>query len=93
MVVAVAVGALKVALDEKEMTFHKYMSKNLGNYFSYAFYFTLQDIAFIVAVPILNPNFNSTYNIVSFAIAVFLALASTLALVWCFYQINFENQE
>lgn len=93
VLVAVIMGALKVALDEKEMTFHKYMSKNLGNYFSYAFYFTLQDIAFIVAVPILNPNFNSTFSIVSFAIAVFLALASAVALVWCFHQINFENSE
>lgn len=91
VLVAVIIGALKVALDEKEMTFHKYMSKNLGNYFSYAFYFTLQDIAFVIAVPILNPNFTSTFNIVSFAIAIFLALLTAVVMVWCFYQINFEN--
>jgi hypothetical protein len=71
------------------MTFQKYMSKNIGNFFSFAFYFTLQDIAFVIATPILNPNFSNTFNIVSFAIACFFALLTTIVIIWCFYRINF----
>lgn len=66
-------GALKVALDEREMTLQKYMSKNVGNYFSYAFYFTLDTIAFIIAVPILNPDLSSTLGVtICFGLAIFL---------------------
>lgn len=92
-IMAIALGALKVALDEREMTFQKYMSKNIGNYFSYAFYFTLQDIAFVIATPILNPNFSSTFNIIAFAIAIFFAVVTTVLIIWFFYRINFEDSE
>lgn len=77
-----------MALDEKEMSFQKFMSKNLANVFSFAFYFTLQDIAFVIAIPILNPNFTSTINIVSFVIAIFFAIFCTIVIIWCFYRIN-----
>lgn len=71
------------------MTFYKYMSKNIGNYFSYAFYFTLQDIAFVIAIPILNPNFTTTFNIITFVLAIFFALITTIIVIWSFYRINF----
>lgn len=70
------------------MTFQKYMSKNFGNFFSFAFYFTLQDIAFVIATPILNPNFSSTFNIVAFAAAILFAVITTVVIIWCFYRIN-----
>lgn len=89
--VAILFAILKVALDEREMTFRKYMTKNIGNYFSYAFYFTLQDIAFVIAIPILNPNFSSTFNIVSFGLAVFFAVFSTIVIIWSFKRINFDD--
>lgn len=88
---AIIFGALKVALDEREMTFHKYMTKNIGNYISYAFYFTLQDIAFVIATPILNPDFSSIFNIVSFCLAIFFAIFSLIVIIWCFNRINFEQ--
>ena len=81
-----------MALDEREMTLQKYMSKNVGNYFSYAFYFTLQDIAFIIAVPILNPDLSSTFGIICFGLAIFFALLTATVMIWSFCRINFESQ-
>lgn len=73
------------------MTLQKYLSKNVGNYVSYGYYFTLQDIAFIIAIPILNPDFSSTFGIISFALAIFFALLTAFVMMWCFYRINFED--
>lgn len=65
------------------------MSKNIGNFIAFAFYFTLQDIAFVIAIPILNPNFDNLYTIVSFGLAIFFALLTILMMMWTFYKINF----
>lgn len=77
-----------MALDEKSLTFQKYMTKNIGNAFSFALYFTMQDIAFIIAIPIMNPDFSSTMKIVCFALGVFFAVVSVAYMVWCFIRIN-----
>lgn len=65
------------------------MSKNIGNIFSYAFYFTLQDIAFVVAAALLNPDFSSALSIVGFCLGVVFVLLTLLYMSWCFYRINF----
>lgn len=65
------------------------MSKNIGNFISFAFYFTLQDIAFVIAIPILNPDFSSVFHIVSFGLAIFFALLTLVMMIWTFYKINF----
>jgi hypothetical protein len=91
--VCVLLGFLKVALDEKTLTFSKYMNKNFVNVCSFAYYFTLQDIAFVIAIPLMNPNLTNLHNIISFALGIVFSLITIAYMVWIFYLINYQNTE
>lgn len=86
-------GAIKVLMSDREISYFKYLEKNIGNIGSFAFYFTLQDIGFAIAVPFLNPNFSTIMGIISFVIAVVMAVLTVAVMVWMFYRINYEDDE
>ena len=89
--ISISLGGIKSALDEKGMTFEKYMKMNIGNVISYAFYFTLQDASLVVATALLNPSFSSALKAVSTAGGIFFALIILLYILWAFNIINFPD--
>ena len=90
-IIAIILGVIRSALDDKNMTFEKYMRMNIGNIFSYTFYYTLQDTSFIVATVLLNPTFTDTLHFVSFGLGIFFALFIIVVMCWCFSIINFPD--
>ena len=90
-VFSILLGAIRSALDDKNMTFDKYMKANVGNVLTYAFYFTLQDTSFIVATVFLKPSFDSKMNIIGFGVGVFLAAMIIIFLFWCYNLINYPE--
>jgi hypothetical protein len=89
----VVIGFLKVALDEKTLTFQKYMKNNLVHVCAFAYYFTLQDIAFVVAIPIMNTNLRLLSHLISFIISMVFILITIVYMVWVFYLINYQKIE
>ena len=94
VVIIVFLAIIKVVLSDVDLTFVKFMKMNITNTLTYAFYFTLQDLSFFVAVSLLNPTFSSTTNeIVCFSLAIGLGILIVIYITYCFYRINFNSGE
>lgn len=93
MILIVVIGFLKTIFDDKSLTFTKFMGMNLGNAASFAFYITLQDIAFISANALLYIMTSSIIQIVGLVIGILCAIGMLCYLFWCFYRINFKVEE
>ena len=66
----------------------------ISNTITYAFYFTLQDLSFFIAVAVLNPTYNVAANeIICFSLGVIFCLLILIYLWYSFYVINFKDEE
>lgn len=93
MVLIVIIGFLKTIFDDKSLTFTKFMGMNLANAASFAFYITLQDMAFLSANAVLYMMADSIIQIVGLVLGLLCAIAMICYLFWCFYRINFKVEE
>jgi hypothetical protein len=91
LAISSVIGLLKVALEEQMLTFEKYITRNIAQTCEVAFYFTLQDIAFVIAIPITNPAYHSTTEIASLLVAVVFIVLAVGFMVWSFYKINYPS--
>ena len=85
---------LKILLSETEITMRNFMRANFGNAMTYAFYFTLQDTSFFIAVSLTTSNFTSSNDtIVCFIVALVLSVIILIGMLYCFHRINFFDPE
>lgn len=52
------IATVKVALSDTSISYLKYFEKSFANIASFAFYYTIIDMGFVIAVPLLNPDFD-----------------------------------
>ena len=93
IIFSILFGVVRSALDEKNMTFEKYMKANIGNLVSFAFYYTLQDTSFVAATVLLNPSFSSKTHIIGFGVGLFFVVLIIAMMAWSFNIINYPTHK
>lgn len=89
----IVVGVGKTCCGESKLELTKFMSKNIVNAISLAFYLTVQDMAFFCANIFMSLQLATMLDMVFFAAALLLSLLILAVVVWQCSKINYKYEQ